>query len=244
MTDKKTKQQIEDKKDKFLRGIFPGGYAEKTGEDFAHRAWTDTFRTQENMLNPFFAASAPGGSRERAAVQQFVKNKTMEIAGKIPGIGKKPAGIIWNPAGIFIRRSTLPRDDTAHIRRIGELKNAVTTEHGHHIKCGKLLFGRAQKMLNMYLKYMWCAKKTDEPPHCPFDDRVIRRGLPKRDDPFWQTLGGMEYLERQRKHRKIWDWSQSNGATDYRVWLAAAAAMKKRGGYDSIAEWELFAGED
>lgn len=38
---------------------------------------------------------------------------------------------------------------------------------------GGLSFGRAQKLLNLYLKYMWMAGEIEEPPHCPVDAFVI-----------------------------------------------------------------------
>lgn len=233
MTNKKTRRQIEEQKHKLLCGIFPGGCAEKTKDDLARRAWTDTFRIQENFLRPFFAATAPGGSLQRTAVRRFVKNKTAQIAGKMQAGGNNPPGVT--------RGETSLRGDIAHIGRIGELQNAASAECGYYIKGGKLLFGRAQKMLNMYLKYLWCAGMIDTPPHCPFDDRVIRHGFPKRDDPFWRAHGGVEYLEKRRRHRKIWQWSQSDSVEDYLVWLDAAAVMRERENYDSIAEWELFA---
>ncbi|WP_147818866.1 hypothetical protein [Salidesulfovibrio onnuriiensis] len=40
---------------------------------------------------------------------------------------------------------------------------------------GKMTFGVAQKLLNMYLKYLWCAGIIKhEPPHCPIDSIVLR----------------------------------------------------------------------
>ena len=32
--------------------------------------------------------------------------------------------------------------------------------------------GNAQKLLNLYLKYLWCMGKIAEPPHCPIDRRI------------------------------------------------------------------------
>lgn len=40
---------------------------------------------------------------------------------------------------------------------------------------GTITFGVAQKLLNMYLKYLWCAGMImHEPPHCPIDSIVLR----------------------------------------------------------------------
>jgi hypothetical protein len=34
-------------------------------------------------------------------------------------------------------------------------------------------FGVAQKLLNLFLKYQWCLRLIEEPPHCPVDRIVI-----------------------------------------------------------------------
>ena len=39
-------------------------------------------------------------------------------------------------------------------------------------------FGVAQKLLNLYLKYLWCLKEIPEPPHFPVD-RIIQERLIK-----------------------------------------------------------------
>jgi len=41
---------------------------------------------------------------------------------------------------------------------------------------GKINFGIAQKMLNLYLKYQWCLGNIAEPPHFPVD-RIIQQKL-------------------------------------------------------------------
>src|SRR5208282_1517190 len=47
--------------------------------------------------------------------------------------------------------------------------------------------GRAQKALNLFLKYLWCIGEICEPPHCPFDSVIIAK-LPKGTCPSWTKL--------------------------------------------------------
>lgn len=236
MTTAKTRRQIEDKKHRFMKSLFPDGYANKTEDDFIRRAWMDTFRVQENMLCPFFAANAPSQSRTRITVQCHIKNKTKNIAERMQADGGDAPGITGGCTSL--------RGDTAHIVRISGLCDTINAACGRYLRGGKLKFGRAQKILNGYLKYLWCAGRINTPPHCPFDDRVILRALPKRDDKFWLKYGGLGFLERRQKHIRLWHWSQSDSLYDYQIWTAASAEMQKRANFDNIAEWELFVNDN
>jgi hypothetical protein len=83
---------------------------------------------------------------------------------------------------------------------------------------GTLFFGVAQKALNLYLKYLWCWDPNFIPPHCPFDDKIIKAlgALPVGVDTKWTT---------------------SNSVPSYRAWVAAARTIA--GTNQSLAEWEL-----
>ena len=66
------------------------------------------------------------------------------------------------------------------------------------------------------------------PPHCPFDNLVINRRLPDKNDPYWDRYGGAEALEAERPN--IWRWTKCDDPADYQIWLAAAAEMVARNG--------------
>ncbi|MFL1896284.1 hypothetical protein ACJRPK_11325 [Aquimarina sp. 2-A2] len=64
--------------------------------------------------------------------------------------------------------------ETEHIENIKEVirlsecsKDLLTN--------GKLNFGVAQKLLNLYLKYNWCVDKIPTPPHFPVDSIIQKR---------------------------------------------------------------------
>jgi hypothetical protein len=79
---------------------------------------------------------------------------------------------------------------------------------------GHLRFGIVQKLLNLYLKYLWCAGYIEMPPHCPFDSQIIDLlSLPK----------------------KIL-WTELDSIDDYRILIRAA---HERAGAKLLSEWEL-----
>ena len=103
-----------------------------------------------------------------------------------------------------------------HIQNISELASSVsrTCEPALHDGCFR--FGIAQKALNVYLKYLWCADRIPIPPHCPFDAIIIGK--------LKLTLGCPD------------QWTKIVDAAPYREWVSAARLVA---GAKSLAEWEL-----
>lgn len=66
-------------------------------------------------------------------------------------------------------------DHKQHINNILKLKNQIQEQYGHVLFEEKFRFGIAQKLLNLYLKYLWALdfiKST--PPHCPIDGTISK----------------------------------------------------------------------
>jgi hypothetical protein len=61
--------------------------------------------------------------------------------------------------------------DEAHERNIENLSKRLSDHPG--VAGGRFRIGASQKVLNVYLKYLWCVGEIAEPPHCPFDGLVI-----------------------------------------------------------------------
>lgn len=60
-----------------------------------------------------------------------------------------------------------------HISTIKRFAREISEAYSDNLLNGKLVFGRAQKLLNLYLKYLWCADIMKyEPPHCPVDSII------------------------------------------------------------------------
>jgi len=103
--------------------------------------------------------------------------------------------------------------DEQHIREINNLKDEINEKFSDILN---IYFGRAQKLLNLYLKYFWVLGFIPEPRQCPFDS-VIIAGL-KANVPAWTKPGFSE-----EHYRKL-------------VELAEIESKKEK---LSIAQWEL-----
>jgi hypothetical protein len=114
-------------------------------------------------------------------------------------------------AGMYVQAVT----GDEHIRQINAIASSITTAHTDSLNEGRLPFGVAQKLFNSYLKYLWCARRIEMPPDCPFDARIIAK------------LKLPDGCERQ--------WTKGSEA-DYRVWVDAAKLVAKS---EPLSEWEL-----
>ncbi len=54
--------------------------------------------------------------------------------------------------------------DEAHIKNIEELATRAGKDYPKFLNGDHLRFGIAQKALNLYLKYLWCADRLPRPP--------------------------------------------------------------------------------
>ena len=89
---------------------------------------------------------------------------------------------------------------------IKHLKNikaiiSFTESTGSILTNGKLNFGVAQKLLNLYLKYHWCLNLIPQPPHFPVDS-IIQKELGLMVVPWTKMQNEIEYL-RIINHAKV-----------------------------------------
>ena len=109
---------------------------------------------------------------------------------------------------------TSPVSEQDHVRNIRALADQVSVCCGHFLANGRVRFGVAQKELNLFLKYLWCADRLLAPPHCPFDAVVIGT-LPNEVRVAWTKI------ETEGPYLR----------------LVEAAKVKAEG--ESLAKWEL-----
>ena len=86
-------------------------------------------------------------------------------------------------------------DEAVHLSNIELLADRVSREHGLILQGGRFRIGPAQKALNLFLKYLWCADEIPIPPHCPFDQRIIAE-LPMKARCSWTVLNDMDGYQR------------------------------------------------
>jgi len=97
------------------------------------------------------------------------------------------------------------------------------------LRNGKLNFGVSQKILNLFLKYIWCLKLIPMPPHFPVD-RMIQVELNNKAK------------EKGFKTRVIVPWTQLEDDSDYLEIIIFAKKIKnadKKYANMSLAEMEL-----
>lgn len=104
--------------------------------------------------------------------------------------------------------------DKKHLSHIQELIK-WSKAHSSVLSGGKLNLGIAQKLFNLYLKYLWCLEKYPEPPHFPVD-RIIQTKM-KGEIISWTKL------DSEKEYKKI-------------IKRAREIALKQG---KSLAEWEL-----
>lgn len=104
--------------------------------------------------------------------------------------------------------------DEMHIENIYALSE-FTKQFQNILQKGKLNFGVSQKMLNLYLKYLWCQNKISEPPHFPVDRRIQ------------ENIG----------FRPIVSWTKFDDSADYMRIINFV--RKENNEFPTIAEFEL-----
>ena len=107
-----------------------------------------------------------------------------------------------------------------HIRNINELAKSVSAACPQYLRKDCPRFGVAAKALSLYLKYLWCAGKTQEPPHCPFDRRVIT---------------ALHKLQKLPANLRDLSWTQM----DEGIYRQLVSETEKRINGESLAKWEL-----
>ena len=101
-----------------------------------------------------------------------------------------------------------------HVDNIANFAAAASRSNGGVLLNGQMRFGVAQKLVNLYLKYLWVSNDICMPPHCPIDGRIAQ-------------MAGLPY-----------QWTSSHSRPEYE---AAILALKTRisSSNESIADWEL-----
>lgn len=77
----------------------------------------------------------------------------------------------------FIEKELIPKYGTKEVTDLEHIANIkaiseFTGKFSSILNGEKLNFGVSQKLLNLYLKYLWCLNETTTPPHFPVDRRI------------------------------------------------------------------------
>ena len=113
----------------------------------------------------------------------------------------------------FAQQHIAPVSEDIHVKNINSLADIISAECNVLLLNGGFRIGIAQKVLNLYLKYLWCLEQIPPPPHCPFDSLIIAK-LPQSSRVSWTQLD------------------------DIPRYLAFVVAAKRPAGTKLLAEWE------
>ncbi|KKL20494.1 hypothetical protein LCGC14_2454880, partial [marine sediment metagenome] len=100
------------------------------------------------------------------------------------------------------------------IERINNLSETMTDEFRGILHNERFRIGVSQKLINLFLKYLWVLNLINEPPYCPFDS-IVKRNL---------------------TNNNLVDWTKLDNTEDYMKFVDAA---KEVAAPLSIAVWEL-----
>jgi hypothetical protein len=102
--------------------------------------------------------------------------------------------------------------ESMHIEYIVQTAEDLSMYLGTCLHANRFRIGVSQKLINLYLKYLWTAGHCPEPLHCPIDGRI-------------RDTAGINY-----------DWTTNDSIADYQ---GAISLLKERAGKLSVATWEL-----
>jgi len=106
--------------------------------------------------------------------------------------------------------------EAAHIKNIEHLSLTITQNHSKKLKNGRLRIGTAQKLLNVYIKFLWCLDKAMEPKHCPIDGIVLKE---IKDNQKWTDLKSIvEYKKIISKIRNHINNNETIAKWEWKLW--------------------------
>jgi hypothetical protein len=111
-------------------------------------------------------------------------------------------------------------DNKKHTMNIEVLADYLTAKNREILQKRRFRLGIAQKLLNLFLKYLWVLKimekwKTNIPPHCPFDSKIVTR------------------LSEQ--YCRLRNWTEMDDRKDYEKYVRAAQRASRSCGFNTIA---------
>lgn len=112
------------------------------------------------------------------------------------------------------RSYTHPVTEEEHLRNIASIADRLSSDCLGALRGERFRIGPAQKALNLFLKYLWCAGWIPTPPHCPFDSVIIG-----------------QFPASQRRN-----WTDLDSLGEYQKLVESA---RRLAGSQSLAEWEL-----
>ncbi len=110
-------------------------------------------------------------------------------------------------------------DEKTHIENIKSIKN-FTSKFRSLLNGGSLNFGISQKLLNLYLKYLWCLDVLKvAPPHFPVDSIIQNKLKMKSPYPWTKMNDETEYLKIIQKAKEELENSEATNLAELELHL-------------------------
>lgn len=106
-----------------------------------------------------------------------------------------------------------------HLYKIQELSNRLTQKFKPILYNNRFRIGISQKIINLFLKYMWSLGQIPEPCHCPIDG-IIKSKI------------------RQSDRIALIDWTGMDSIFEYRIYIDLIKEIAQRQNL-TIAQWEF-----
>ena len=189
------------------------------------------------FLHNEFYASAYSAAVARARVYDAVNKKKPEFANNLASFKKEAKPEVIKMAenyGVVVSEG----DHVKNIENLSDKFGELSRKYGGVFEDNHFRFGSAQKLLNLYLKYLWVAGEIPPPPHCPFDRIVIHDIMAK----CFGRKGNREVRDKLLavKWTKL-DWIEDkDGELGYSSLVKYAKKCNDDDNkYPSLSEWEL-----
>jgi hypothetical protein len=116
-----------------------------------------------------------------------------------------------------------------HYKNIVEISRIISDKHSTILINKRYRIGNSQKLLNMYLKYLWCIELVKLPPHMPVDGKILET---------FKERHKSEKNQEKRKNIKILDtkWTAIDSIEKYREIIECIKQFEIK---NSLAEEEL-----
>ena len=144
--------------------------------------------------HPVYAANATGMQKDE--VKQWVRKYVLELGEKY-------------------KYENLTESE--HVAEIRRFKTEVSIRFPTALHEGKLRFGVAQKLVNLYVKYLWTVGAVNSAHHCPLDGIINKVA----------KLG--------------YEWNTSDSEPEY---IEAISKLKSYVGGSPLPQWEIHAFQD
>ena len=121
----------------------------------------------------------------------------------------------------YIKEYSNRVNDSKHMSNIEEISLKTSNQFGDILYCNRFRIGTSQKILNLYLKYLWCIGDLYKPPHCPID-RIILDQLKK-------------ICQKSDKKSFSVSWTKLDEIKDYKKIIELAKKIVD----EDLSDWEL-----